>query len=235
MLQQRSDKSLAGLEGTYLPILDQVVASEGDGEQRDRILDFKRVVGAIVLLHEPLSASALARLLEVQAGDVGRVLRPLYSVLNIPRASDGKMDRITPIALFCLSFRDLLVDPDLECENKFWTNAEQTHKTLGMHCIRLLESGSLREDVCGVIGPGTRRADIAKSAVHASLPEAVAYACCYWVQHVVNSGKQIKDDGAIHRSLEKHMLHWIEALSWLGKASDVAHSLKALQSIVNVS
>jgi hypothetical protein len=30
------------------------------------------------------------------------------------------------------------------------------------------------------------------------------------------------------------LLHWIEALSWLGKASDVIHNLEALQSIVDV-
>jgi WD40 repeat protein len=235
ILRQRREKSLAGLKSTYLPILDQVVASEGDGEQKDRIHHFKRVVGSVVLLYDPLSASALVRLIGLQAGEIGRVLRPLHSVLNIPRASDGKMNRMMPITLFHLSFRDFLIDPKLKSENKFWISAEETHKTLGMHCIRMLESGCLKEDVCEVVAPGTRRADVAKSVVYASLPEPIAYACCYWVQHFVDSRKQIKDDGAVLRFLEKHLLHWMEALSWLGKASDVIHSLKALESIVDVS
>jgi hypothetical protein len=144
------------------------------------------------------------------------------------------MDPMTPIKLFHLSFREFLIDRELMNENTFWINAEETHRTLGMHCIRLLESGCLKEDVCGVVAPGTRRSEVAKSAVHASLPEAVAYACCYWVQHVVNSREQINDDGVVLRFLEKHMLHWIEALSWLGKVSDVIHSLGVLRSVVEV-
>lgn len=235
MLRQSQDRSLAGLKGIYLPILNQIVASEGDGQQKNRVLGFKSIVGPIVLLYDPLSASALARLLGVQTGDVGRVLRPLHSVLNIPRAADGKMDRTKPITLFHLSFRDFLVNTELMNENMFTIDAEETHRTLGMHCIHLLGSGGLREDVCGVVAPGTRRSEVAKSVVHASLPEAVTYACCYWIQHVVKSGEKVDDNGAVYQFLKKHMLHWVEALSWLGKASDVIHSLGALQSIVDVS
>jgi len=235
MLLQSRDKSLTGLKGTYLPILDQVVASEGDGEQKDRILDFKTVVGSIVLLYDPLSASALARLLKVEAGDIGRVLRPLHSVLNIPRASDGKIDRMTPITLFHLSFRDFLVDPALKSEDTFWVNAEETHRTLAFHCIRLLESSSLKEDICEVLFPGTRRLEVANSTVNSYLPEVVAYACCYWTHHIVSSGKRINDNDVVLPFLQKHMLHWMEALSWLGKASDIIHNIAALRSLVDVS
>ena len=109
------------------------------------------------------------------------------------------------------------------------------HRQLGMHCIRLLESGSLKEDICGVVGPGTRRSAVAKSEVRASLPEALTYACSYWVQHVVSGEEQIKDDGAVLQFLQKHILHWMEALSWLGKTSDVIHNITALRSVVDVS
>lgn len=235
MLQQRSNKSLTGLKGTYLPILTQVVASEDNDQRERRILDFKRIVGSVVLLYDPLSASALTALIEAFPREVVAVLRPLNSVLNIPKASDGRIDLLTPVTLFHLSFRDFLVDPALKNESEFWIDTRETHHKLGMCCIRLLESGSLREDVCGVVSLGTRRSQVAKSTVRSSLPEGVAYACCYWIQHIVSSEEQIKDDGAVHRFLRKHMLHWIEALSWLGKASDVIRSLAALRSRVDVS
>jgi hypothetical protein len=235
MIHQSAEQSLPGLKGTYLPILNSVVVSEGDGEEQGRILDFKRITGAIVLLYDPLTASALAHLLNLRIGDVDRVLRPLHSVLNIPRASDGKMDCTMPITLFHLSFRDFLVDPALENENRFWIDAKETHRVLGMHCIRLLESGGLKEDVCGVVAPGSRRSGVAKLTVHSSLPEDVAYACCYWIQHLVGSEEQIKDDGVVHLFLQKHMLPWIEALSWLGKTSDVIHNIADLRSLVDVS
>jgi hypothetical protein len=134
-------------------------------------------------------------------------------VLNIPRAPDGKMDCTIPITLFHLSFRDFLVDPALKKENTFWINTEDTHRMLGMCCIRLLESGSLKEDVCRVVTPGTRRSEVAKSTVHSYLPEVVLYACCYWIQYIVSSGELIKDDGVVLPFFKKHILHWMEALS----------------------
>jgi hypothetical protein len=235
MVRRSLGRSLSGLKGTYIPILNSVVVSEGNGEEEDRVLDFKHIAGAIVLLYDPLGASALARLLDVCIGDVDRVLRPLHSVLNIPRATDGKMDCTIPITLFHLSFRDFLVDPALKKENTFWINAQDTHGMLGMCCIRLLESGSLKEDVCRVVTPGTRRSEVAKSTVHSYLPEVVSYACCYWIQHIVSSGERIKDNGVVLPFLQKHMLHWMEALSWLGKTSDVIHDVAALRSVVDVS
>jgi hypothetical protein len=170
-------------------------------------------------------------LLEAQPGDVARVLRPLHSVLNIPRASDGRMDRAMPITLFHLSFRDFLVGSE---QNEFRINAEATHYALGMQCIRLLKSGVLKVDVCGVAAPGARRSEVPRLAVHTSLTKAVAYACCYWVQHIVSSRELIRDNGPVLNFLEEHILHWMEALSWLGKSSDIIHNLTLLQSIVDV-
>jgi len=235
LLHQSPGNSLSGLKGTYIPILNSVVVCEGGGEAEDRVIDFKRIAGSIVLLYDPLGASALARLLGLCVGDVDRALRPLHSVLNIPHALDGKMDCAMPITLFHQSFRDFLVDPALKSKNPFWINAEETHRTLAIHCIRSLESGSLKEDMCEVIVPGTRRSEVAKSTVNSYLPEVVAYACCYWTHHIVSSGNRIKDNDVVFPFLQKHMLHWMEALSWLGKASDIIHNIAALRSLVDVS
>jgi hypothetical protein len=235
MLRQSLNKSLTGLKGTYLPILTQVVASEDDDRRESRILMFKRIVGSLVLLYDPLSASALMSLIGALPREVVGVFRPLHSVLNIPQAVDGRLDLKTPITLFHLSFRDFLIDSALKKENIFWIEAAEMHRQLGMHCIRLLESGGLKEDLCGVVAPGTRRSAVAKSKVRASLPEALTYACSYWVQHVVSGEEQIKDDGAVLHFLQKHMLHWVEALSWLGKTSDVIHNIAALRSVIDVS
>jgi hypothetical protein len=235
MLRQSLNKSLTSLKGTYLPILTQVVASEEDDQRESRIFDFKRVVGSLVLLYDPLSASALTALIGALPREVLRVLRPLHSVLNIPKALDGRVDLETPITLFHLSFRDFLIDSALEKENIFCIAAAVTHQNLGMHCIRILESGGLKEDICGVVASGTRRSEVAKSIVQSFLPEVIAYACCYWIQHVKGGAEQIKDDGVVHHFLHKHMLHWMEALSWLGKTSDVIHNIAALRSLVHVS
>ncbi|KAK1064327.1 hypothetical protein LTR74_008804 [Friedmanniomyces endolithicus] len=233
MLRQDSNESLTGLKGTYLPILEQVVAV-GDASQRNiRTAEFQHVVGSVILLSNPLSTTALSSLLAISRPEVVRVLQPLSSVLNIPRTADGRIHPTTPITLFHLSFRDFLLDASLKDENKFWVDASKMHGILGTQCVRLLDSGTLREDICAINNPGIRRAEVAKSTVHGSLPDAVAYACRYWVQHVVDSGEHVTDDGAVHPFLQNHLLHWMEALSWLGRASDIIHGLRALRSVTN--
>lgn len=235
ILQQNSNKSLHGLKRTYLPILNQTVATVDDSQRTNRVVAFQRIVGSIILLSDPLSAYALCSLLEISPRDIVKALGPLHSVLNIPRAPDGRMDLETPITLFHLSFRDFLIDEDLRDENIFWISGNETHSTLALRCISLLESGVLKENMCDVPILGTRRSEVAQSKVHASLTEAVAYACRYWVEHVVESGEHIQDDCAVHEFLKKHLLHWMEALSWLGMTSDVIQALKTLHANVDVS
>ncbi|KAK0277286.1 hypothetical protein LTR54_000799 [Friedmanniomyces endolithicus] len=234
MLRLDSNEPLTGLKGTYLPILEQVV-TVGDARQRHiRTAEFQHIVGSIVLLSNPLSTTALSTLLGISRPEVVKVLQPLSSVLNIPRTADGRIHSTTPITLFHLSFRDFLLDASLKDENKFWIDARKMHGILGTQCVRLLDSGTLRDDICATNNPGVRRAKVAKTTVHDSLPEAVAYACRYWVQHVVDSGEHVTDDGAVYPFLEKHLLHWMEALSWLGRASDIIHGLRALRSVTNM-
>ncbi|KAK0276049.1 hypothetical protein LTR91_002398 [Friedmanniomyces endolithicus] len=233
MLRQNSNEPLTGLKGTYLPILEQVVAV-GDARQRNiRTAEFQHIVGSIILLSNPLSTTAISSLLAISRPEIVKVLQPLSSVLNIPRTADGRIHPTTPITLFHLSFRDFLLDASLKDENKFWIETRKMHGILGKQCVRLLHSCTLREDICALNKPGARRAKVAKSTVHDSLPEAVAYACRYWVQHVVDSGEHVTDDGAVYPFLEKHLLHWMEALSWLGRASDIIHGLRALRSVTN--
>ncbi|KAK0910306.1 hypothetical protein LTR02_003916 [Friedmanniomyces endolithicus] len=222
---------LCGVAGTGKSTIARTV---GDASQRNiRTAEFQHIVGSIILLSNPLSTTALSSLLVISRPEIVKVLQPLSSVLNIPWTADGRIHPTTPITLFHLSFRDFLLDASLKDENKFWIDARKMHGILGTQCVRLLDYGTLREDICAVNNPGTRRAEVAKSTVHDSLPEAVAYACRYWVQHVVDSGEHVTDVGAVYPFLEKHLLHWMEALSWLGRASDIIHGLRALRSVTS--
>lgn len=202
ILRQTRDRSLTGLKGTFLPILNQLLAPNDEQQSRTRIADFKAVVGPVVLLSNPLSASSLSTLLAIPIENVGRVLQPLHSVLNIPRTVNGGPDSTAAITLFHLSFRDFLLDTELKSENRLWIDEAQTHSKLATHCINLLSSGVLKEDMCGIQAPGIRRAEIAKSRIQECLPDATVYACSYWVHHTVRSGEEVTgDDGLAFKFL----------------------------------
>jgi hypothetical protein len=229
---------ITGLGSAYLPVLRQAVTKATGRSTEDKLSTFKTIIGCLILLYDPLSVPSLSSLLDIPIQDIGALIPPLRSVLNIPERADGTPDLFGTIKLFHLSFRDFLVDPDLaedKKDRKFWIDEARAHTKLAYHCLRLLGDGALNEDVCCVQAPGTRRAAISRAKVTEHLSEEVAYACCYWVQHIVTSRERVKDEGQVHQFLKKHLLHWIEALSWLGRVSGVIHNLRFLQSVVDVS
>ncbi|KAK3613690.1 hypothetical protein LTR22_028053 [Elasticomyces elasticus] len=219
------------LDRTYLPVLERLLFGKSSNAQ-DRIVQrFNETVGPIVLLANPLPITALSRLLVMSEEDIYHGLQRLHSVLQIPTQIDGSQ----PIRTLHQSFRDFLLDSANCNKTRFWIDEVQTYRKLAIRCIHLLSSGKLKEDVCGVEAPGTRRAEIARSRIRECLPDAIAYACCYWVHHMVRSGEEATDEGGIAgKFLRKHLLHWIEAMSWLGKAAETVHNLELLRPIINV-
>jgi hypothetical protein len=39
----------------------------------------------------------------------------------------------------------------------------------------------------------------------------------------------------VHRFLREHLLHWVEALGWIGESSEGIRAIASLASMVNVS
>jgi hypothetical protein len=52
---------------------------------------------------------------------------------------------------------------------------------------------------------------------------------------VLRSEVELRDDHWIHGFLRRHILHWLEALGWIGKLSDGIRVLTALESRILVS
>jgi hypothetical protein len=224
--QTRSQKS--NLDATYLPVLDQMLIGLDGSERKNVIEEFKEVVGSIALLASPIPAVSLARLLGISIKVVDSRLDLLHSVLNIP--SDPK----APVKLHHLSFRDFLVDPDKRDTNQFWVDEKQAHRVLVDSCIRLM-SASFDQDISGLSAPGVLVTDVESSRVDEWLPPEVQYACLFWIEHLQKSGAQLYDNDQVHQFLEVHLLHWLEALSWMRKISEGILAITSLESIVLVS
>ena len=96
-------------------------------------------------------------------------------------------------------------------------------------------STSLKQDICGLSAPGVLATDVERSRVDERLPPEVQYACLYWVQHLEKSGAQLFNDDRVHQFLQVHLLHWLEALSWMQKVSEGIVAIASLESIALVS
>lgn len=225
ILKQEIRDHNSKITATYLPTLEQMIHGLSGDEKDESIREFKGIVGPIVLLTRPLPAESLADLLRIEISIVNKRLNWLHSVLNVP--SNLKI----PVTLFHQSFREFLISSELA--KVFSVDETEVHKELHSRCLDQMKD--LKKDICCQKKPGTLRKNIDKQVVDRYLKPEVQYACLYWVEHLQKSGSKIDDDDQVYEFLKEHLLHWLEALGWMGKVSDGLHAMFSLKSSVAVS
>jgi NACHT domain len=189
---------------------------------------FRQVVGAIAILLSPLSVISITRLLAIDGGIIQRRLRHLHSVLEVPENQEN------PIRLLHPSFRDFLLDKERCFDQDLYVDEKKGHKALADVCIRLM-SNKLRRDICDLKLPGALAKEVHNHQIEQHLPAEVQYACQYWVQHLQRSKTKLLDNKQVHIFLQEHLLHWLEALSLIGKTSEGVLAVISLESLVIVS
>ena len=189
---------------------------------------FRQVIGAIVILFNPLSAISIARLLDVSGKVIQMRLRHLHSVLKVPD------NHAYPLRLLHPSFRDFLLDKERCSNQELWVDEKKAHAALADACIRLM-SDKLRRDICGIHLPGALSEEVQSDRIEQCLPAELQYACRYWAQHLQRSRTQVLDNGQVHVFLREHLLHWLEALSLIRKTSEGVLAITSLESLAVVS
>ncbi|KAJ6212914.1 platelet-activating factor acetylhydrolase IB subunit alpha [Bipolaris maydis] len=107
-----------------------------------------------------------------------------------------------------------------------------THQRLASRCLELISTpGGLRQDMCNLLDPGVLQREIDEETISRNLPPELEYACRYWVDHLECSERSIEDGDATHCFLEKHLLHWLEAMSLLNETSLCVRLLARLQAL----
>lgn len=227
ILEYRKAK-ISKLDATYLPILSQLFDEE-DEEDRERwACEFQDIVGSIVVLETPLSTASLARLLDISKDDVSCRLDSLHSVLSIPDRDD------MPVRLLHLSFREFLVDTSKKEKSPFWVDERVRHERLASHCLQLMSGpNGLRQNMCD-LQPGTLRSEVDEGKVTTHLPPELQYACRYWVYHLKQSQRLLSDEATVDTFLQKHFLHWLEAMSLIGDTNKCVSLLETLPTLVKV-
>lgn len=198
-------------------------------QNKSKVIElFKQVIGSLVVLSEPLSAAALARLLDLPIEWINRRLQSMHSVLNIPK------DQSALIRLHHPSFRDFLLDK-ARCSNlEFWVDKTQMHRGLADKSIRLM-SKSLRQDICVQKAPGMLAVSVGKRQILRCIPPEVNYACLYWILHLQRSNSAELYHEEVQQFLQVNVLHWFEALGWIGKITEGIRAILSLEAEIPVS
>ena len=160
--------------------------------------DCCNILGAILCAQVPLSFSVIDALLGLpQNTPACKSVSHLRFVLDV--------DKTDQIRILHPSFHDYLSE---RCADEPWSiNLERHNKELAIRCIKLLDQ-ELRENICDMTLPYLSQKKM--------LPEAISYACKFWMEHVCLISA-VEDDllNEIYNFLDKHLLHWIEVMAIL--------------------
>ncbi|KAL9012801.1 MAG: hypothetical protein Q9173_002458 [Seirophora scorigena] len=223
----------AELDAMYMQVLRSSLSDSRGEEEISRLCHrFKQVVGSIVTLFDELSVSALAELLSLTDESVNAALNRLHSVLNIPD------DKESPIRLIHPSFHDFLLDRR-RCQNgRFCADEPLMHGELFGKCMKAMTT-TLKRNSCHLSTPGSPPQDVDKKSLDTQLPRHVQYACNYWLDHLAGARDSraqlgLRDGGEVHVFFETSFLHWLEAMSLMGKISHAVLMVTKLASMLKL-
>lgn len=215
------------LDGTYLPVLDRFLNRQRDKRKPQLVQDFHKVIGTILTLEIPLSATSLSRFLGVSERLIHTRLNSLHSVLRVPD------DETLPVRLFHVSFRDFLLDPETRKKTPFWVDKKEMHTKLTIQCLLICQN--LRKNICGLPSDGTRLPEVDQHTIDRNLPPELQYACLFWAHHLMRCTDLMSMMPHALMFLQSHFLHWVEAMSLLGFTTRTSLILTDLQRVVSVS
>jgi hypothetical protein len=201
-----------GIDPLYTQVLEQAVDNvDADDTGEDQIYSrFKTVLGAVLLVFNPLSVVALSDLLELPT--IPTTLRSLHSLLLVP----GPEKKEDPIKAFHKSFPDFLTDPK-RCRDKwFYINPTVHHVEILLSCLNLMMR-KLKKNMCN-LDDYVILSDVKDlpTCCKVNIGDSLEYACCFWAKHLCeipsNSSCVEEVKKAIDGFFTTHLLHWLEVL-----------------------
>ena len=208
--ESTTEEGKSGVDQLYIKILQQAFSGVHPGNSQ-RYLRFQTVVGAVLLLFNPLSIMDLSDLLGCNTQYIHNATRSLHSLLLVP----GTIEE--PIQTFHKSFPDFIMDPSRCADDKFVIEPAACHAEILLACLGLMEK-RLKKDICN-LGDYVILSEVGDISLYKKdhIGDGLEYACKFWTKHLL----EIPRDGAHMKGVEKaidrfftvHLLHWVEVLA----------------------
>jgi len=222
--QSTSHEGRSGIDSLYTQVLEQAVddVAMDDGELYSR---FRAVVGAVVVVFNPLSVKVLSDILRVS--DISTTLRSLHSLLLVPTSKNA------PVRIFHKSFPDFLMDQSRCTDHRFFIDPSIHHMEILHLCLKLMRE-RLKKNICrlddhAILSEVNNLPDRQKDHIG----DALEYACCFWTKHLLRVPHSSPGVEEVQKAIDKffttHLLYWIEVLSLTGKLGISVHALNDIQ------
>ena len=210
-------KANAMLDSLYMSILKEAYGGD-DPENDPRV---RSILGAVVLVANPLSPSTIAALLGFELEEVLPLLSSLRSLLILQDDADH------PVRPFHKSFPDFIIDPT-RCDNpRFRVYPPDQHTELLFGCLETMNR-ELEWNICK-LPDGVVNSEVIdlRERSNKNIGRALEYACRSWYKHLVGV-IPARITPILRRFLEEKFLFWLEVLSILGAAKEAVHALEAI-------
>jgi hypothetical protein len=215
------------LDDMYSEILSQAAKTSSNPRKHECAL--KNVISTVVLLQEPVPASALA----ILAGERTRTaaLLPLLSAVIL-------VDESAPVRLFHPSFPEFILSEERCQDKRFLVRASEDHLHLHLaaRCLELMNM-HLREDICDIKNPSLPNTEVPhlQRTLERVAPAELRYACKHWHVHLRLANATLS---SLISSLETfcptHLLHWLELLSLLNDLPTAQAGIRLLLAYLRV-
>jgi NACHT domain len=179
--------------------------------------DFRIIMGVILVAKNPLSDSAIDKLLSLK-----RPSRHLISRLGCVLSWSDT----APIRILHPSFADFLSDR-LRCGSPIWyIHIPSYNRRFSVQCLNYMNT-ALTRNIC--------KLTLSLSPVNEVLPEATSYACRSWIDHIVDVIEEEESTAnVLEHFLFHHLLHWIESMSILKESRATIISVRCLHDWLRV-
>ena len=209
------------IDSLYTSIL-QTAFSEGDPEVYSRV---RSIIGAVVLLVNPLPPSAIATLVSLDPREIVLFLTPVQSLLTLGE------DSTQPVKPFHKSFPDFITDPSRCTDTRFYISPRNLHLELAMNCLRMMNDG-LEHNLLSLpdYALNSEVKDL-ETRINNRISIALRYACRSWHNHLIKTEGDVSGVVSYLRIfLEEKFLAWLEVFSAVGAVGGAVVALEILMS-----
>ena len=222
--QDTSHEGGSGIDLLYTQVLKQAFHDVNSWDH-EFYSDLKSVVGAVLLVFNPLSIKTISDLLRnhYMPSRMSTALHALHSLILVPESTED------PVCAFHKSFPDFLTDPQRCTDEQFFVDPSVHHTELLLSCLALMK-GRLKRNICH-LDDHTILSKVEDLSTHLKvhIGAALEYACCFWANHLSRIPSNSPDAKKVQREMNEfsttHLLHWIEVLCLTGKLDAGVYAL----------
>jgi hypothetical protein len=212
------EDATSGTESALDSLYRTALESSGKWDDADFVDDFRSILGIILVARNPLPHDAIDGLLGPNKP------RPSMRTISLLACVLGQSPTVRVLHP---SFADFLMDQG-RCGRDVWYIDRDLHNfRLAVKCLERLDR-ALKRNICNLaLNPSDARG---------KLPEDLAYACLFWIEHIcMVTDNVVSITNRINDFLHQHLLHWLEAMSILGRSRETIRLLEDLCGWVKVN